>query len=117
MIKLKETIKLYELFLTFSSIFNIKDLNLLSEYYKEKLESWGSKKIICKIYFLNSKYNTILGEKKQIIFCLKIMFYLNPYNIILFHNLIKLNSKLKKFLILSKKSYGSTKKTSIKKKK
>jgi hypothetical protein len=117
MIKLRKKKKLYEGFLTFSSTSKLKDLNLLVEYYKLKLKNWGSGKNTSKIYFLESKTPKSFNKEKSIIFCLKIIFDLDPKNLYLFNKLIKLNQKVKKVLILSKKSYGSTQKTSIKSKK
>ena len=98
MLKLKS----YESFLVFSSEIDIKDLNLLSFYYKEKLKRWGGRRIKSKLYFLNSKYISILGLKEKLLFCLKITFDLLPSNILFFKKLLQINSKAKKFLILLK---------------
>ena len=94
--------KSYESFLVFSSKIDVKHLNLLSFYYKEKLKRWGGRNIKSKLYFLNSKYISILGLKENLLFCLKITFNLLPSNILFFKKLLQINSKLKKFLILLK---------------
>ena len=93
--------KSYESFLIFSSNISLKDLNLLSLYYKEKLKNWGGQRINAKIYFLNSSYISILGQNNTLIFCLKITFNLLSFNIKLFQKLLKLNLKLQKYLILN----------------
>lgn len=92
--------KSYESFLIFSSNISLKDLNIFSLYYKEKLKNWGSRHISTQIYFLNSSHVNILGLNDQLTFCLKITFDFLTSNIKFFQKLLKLNLKIKKYLIL-----------------